>query len=179
MGKNKTDGYTKLLNTYALLLMKYERLKNKARNRKKCLRSLNRHYGELKHTNSWLMSRLKGTGKDKIEIKQFASPCELEPVPRFEKTPTKKTRSDKGKKRGPHKKPSIGKTTKTSGYMSTKEAAQYLGISEKTLYARRSSGTGPQLFKNGRIFYEQKDLDAWVQGLGVATQPQEAGIGEG
>jgi len=49
------------------------------------------------------------------------------------------------------------------GRMGTKNAARYLGLSEKTLEMMRSGGTGPIYVKRGRIFYFQDDLDAWVK----------------
>jgi hypothetical protein len=49
------------------------------------------------------------------------------------------------------------------GRMDTKNAAQYLGLSDKTLAMMRSSGTGPIYVKRGRIFYYQADLDQWLQ----------------
>lgn len=49
------------------------------------------------------------------------------------------------------------------GRMDAKNAAQYLGLEEKTLAMKRSDGTGPPFIKLGRIFYFKKDLDNWIK----------------
>jgi len=44
------------------------------------------------------------------------------------------------------------------------EAAGYIGMSASRLNGLRSAGGGPKYWKIGRlIFYEVKDLDAWVK----------------
>ena len=48
------------------------------------------------------------------------------------------------------------------GRLDTKNAAQYLGLSVKTLAMMRSRGDGPRYLKRGRIFYFREDLDAWL-----------------
>ena len=48
------------------------------------------------------------------------------------------------------------------GRMDTRNAAQYLGLEEKTLAMKRTDGTGPRFIKRGRIFYFKEDLDAWI-----------------
>ena len=48
------------------------------------------------------------------------------------------------------------------GRMDVKNAAEYLGLSQKTLAMKRSQGTGPQFIKRGRIFYFREDLDEWL-----------------
>jgi len=59
------------------------------------------------------------------------------------------------------------------GRMDTKNAALYLGYSEKTLAQMRSNGSGPRFIKPGKVFYFQKDLDEWVAGKGrVKTTAQ-------
>ncbi len=60
------------------------------------------------------------------------------------------------------------------GRMNPKNAAVYLGQAEKTLAMWRSKGTGPQFIKpNGRVFYYQEDLDAWLtQGGKVVSTAQ-------
>jgi hypothetical protein len=60
------------------------------------------------------------------------------------------------------------------GRMDAKNAASYLGLSEKTLAMKRCEGTGPRFVKRGRIFYFQADLDAWVAAGRVMTTAQAA-----
>jgi hypothetical protein len=48
------------------------------------------------------------------------------------------------------------------GRLDTDNAAQYLGLSTKTLAMMRSAGTGPKFVKRGRIFYFLEDLQAWM-----------------
>lgn len=44
-------------------------------------------------------------------------------------------------------------------------AANYLGLSPRTLANKRSDGSGPPFVRLGRIFYFQTDLDEWLLGL--------------
>lgn len=48
------------------------------------------------------------------------------------------------------------------GRLDTTNAAQYLGLSPKTLAIMRSQGSGPRFIKRGRIFYFLDDLKDWV-----------------
>jgi hypothetical protein len=48
------------------------------------------------------------------------------------------------------------------GRLDTDNAAQYLGLSPKTLAMMRSAGTGPKFVKRGRVFYFLEDLRAWM-----------------
>lgn len=59
------------------------------------------------------------------------------------------------------------------GRMDTRNAARYLGLSEKTLAMMRSAGKGPLFVKRGRVFYFQRDLDGWIQ-AGMATSTAQA-----
>lgn len=44
------------------------------------------------------------------------------------------------------------------------KAAKHLGISEGTLARMRVSGGGPQYIKlGGKIFYDTRDLDRWIE----------------
>jgi len=57
---------------------------------------------------------------------------------------------------------SMSVTVLPDGRMNTKNAAIYIGLSEKTLAMKRCDGTGPKFVKKGRIFYYKEDLDAWM-----------------
>ena len=48
------------------------------------------------------------------------------------------------------------------GRMDTRNAALYLGLSEKTLAMWRCQGSGPAYIKPGRVFYYKEDLDKWL-----------------
>ena len=48
------------------------------------------------------------------------------------------------------------------GRMDSTNAAEYLGLSQKTLAMMRCLGTGPKYIKRGRIFYFKDDLDGWI-----------------
>ena len=49
-------------------------------------------------------------------------------------------------------------------FLSTREAADYLGLSPKTLGRWRVTGEGPRYIKRRtRVFYEVVDLDAWME----------------
>lgn len=56
------------------------------------------------------------------------------------------------------------------GRMDAKNAAAYLGFSEKTLAMMRCNGKGPEFIKRGRIFYFQDACDRWLEeGRGNST----------
>ena len=49
-------------------------------------------------------------------------------------------------------------------YLSTREAAEYLGLSPRTLDRYRVSGDGPVFHRfGGRVRYTRSDLDAWAE----------------
>lgn len=48
------------------------------------------------------------------------------------------------------------------GRLDARNAANFLGLSVKTLANKRSSGTGPRFIKRGRVFYSLDDLLAWL-----------------
>ena len=48
-------------------------------------------------------------------------------------------------------------------YLSTRQAAEYLGLSTRTLDRYRVSGDGPVFHRfGGRVRYLRADLDAWA-----------------
>ena len=47
--------------------------------------------------------------------------------------------------------------------LTTKQAAELLNLSEKTLSMWRCKGSGPPFIKRGKILYCKPDLDAWLQ----------------
>lgn len=54
---------------------------------------------------------------------------------------------------------------KGSPFLSTREAAYYLGLSFRTLEKMRFTGNGPRFRKHGRyVRYHIADLDAWSEG---------------
>lgn len=54
---------------------------------------------------------------------------------------------------------------KGSPFLSTREAAFYLGLSYRTLEKMRLTGDGPRFRKHGRyVRYHIADLDAWSEG---------------
>ena len=63
------------------------------------------------------------------------------------------------------------------GRINSKNAARYLGLSEKTLAMMRSNGTGPTYVKRGRIFYYQADLDQWLKDGRVMSTGQLRALG--
>ena len=59
---------------------------------------------------------------------------------------------------------------KGSPFLSTEQAAFYLGLSARKLQAMRGAGTGPSFRRHSRyVRYHIDDLDAWSKG--VATGP--------
>jgi hypothetical protein len=59
------------------------------------------------------------------------------------------------------------------GRLTARGAAQYIGLSEKTLAQWRCHGTGPRFIKRGRIFYFKADLDDYIS-VGAATSTAQA-----
>jgi hypothetical protein len=57
---------------------------------------------------------------------------------------------------------SVNVTIFPDGRMDVPNAANYLGLREKTLAMMRCQGTGPKFIKRGRIFYFKNDLDEWI-----------------
>ncbi len=56
--------------------------------------------------------------------------------------------------------------------VSPREAADHIGVSEKTLAQWRAQEKGPPYIKRGRISYFRHDLDAWL--LAGWTDPASA-----
>ena len=59
------------------------------------------------------------------------------------------------------------------GRLDVPNAANYLGLKEKTLAMMRCQGNGPKFIKRGRIFYFQDDLDAWLNANGKLTSTSQ------
>ncbi len=60
------------------------------------------------------------------------------------------------------------------GRLDTKNAAKYLGLSDKTLAMMRSEGRGPKFIKRGRIYYYQEDLRTWLDAVERVTSTAQA-----
>ena len=64
------------------------------------------------------------------------------------------------------------RAAKGSPFLSTQQAAFYLGVSPRTLQAHRTAGTGPLFRRHSRrVRYHIDDLDSWsksVAGEGAA-----------
>jgi hypothetical protein len=58
------------------------------------------------------------------------------------------------------------------GRLDSDNAAQFLGLSQKTLAMMRSAGTGPKFVKRGRIFYFLEDLQGWMEQPRVQSTAQ-------
>lgn len=57
-----------------------------------------------------------------------------------------------------------GRVLVTPGWVTPKGAADYLQVSESTLYALRRAGDGPRYAKRGQLVrYSIADLDAWMR----------------
>lgn len=61
-------------------------------------------------------------------------------------------------------------------YLRTKEAAQFLSLSARTLEKHRTYGTGPAYHKlGGRVVYSIENLEAWVQRGAVTSTSDPRG----
>jgi len=60
-------------------------------------------------------------------------------------------------------------------YFVTREAAEILGLSRRTLEKHRTFGTGPRFLKlGGRVVYKIEDLQSWAEcGGRISTAQQE------
>ena len=60
-------------------------------------------------------------------------------------------------------------------YLRTKEAADFLSLSARTLEKHRTYGTGPAYHKlGGRVVYAVADLEAWVDGCARQSTSESA-----
>ena len=58
---------------------------------------------------------------------------------------------------------------KGSPFLSTEQAAFYLGLSARKLQAMRAAGSGPRFRRHSRyVRYHIDDLDAWSKGVSRA-----------
>lgn len=56
------------------------------------------------------------------------------------------------------------------GRITARDAANYLGLSYKTLACQRSNGDGPPYIKLGKaVFYRKHDLDEWTASCRVRS----------
>lgn len=61
---------------------------------------------------------------------------------------------------------------KGSPFLSTEQAAFYLGLSPRKMQAMRAAATGPQFRRHSRyVRYHIDDLDAWSEGSGAHPVP--------
>ena len=65
-------------------------------------------------------------------------------------------------------------------YLSTREAAEYLGLSARTLDRYRVSGEGPVFHRfGGRVRYTRADLDAWAAKRRRASTSDDGSVVDG
>ena len=65
-----------------------------------------------------------------------------------------------------------------SGFMNTRRAANYLGLSRRTLDGYRVSGDGPAFHRFGnRVRYRRTDLDAWAAKRRATTTAEADRLG--
>jgi hypothetical protein len=63
---------------------------------------------------------------------------------------------------------------KGSPFLSTEQAAFYLGLSARKLQQMRASGAGPGFRRHSRyVRYHIDDLDSWSKGI-TGTEPSDA-----
>ena len=63
-----------------------------------------------------------------------------------------------------------------NGFFDTRRAADYLGLSHRTLDGYRVSGVGPAFHRFGnRVRYRKSDLDAWGPSAGRPRRRRRTG----
>lgn len=64
------------------------------------------------------------------------------------------------------------------GWLWTEDAADYIGVGVTTLYRWRRDGYGPPSTQHGRRRYRYRiaDLDAWMNGDTVDSEPVRASV---
>lgn len=60
-------------------------------------------------------------------------------------------------------------------YLRTKEAAEFLSLSARTLEKHRTYGTGPSYQLGGRVVYAVDDLEAWASRGAVTSTSDPRG----
>lgn len=64
------------------------------------------------------------------------------------------------------------KAKKGSPFLSTAQAAHYIGLSPRTLERMRRTGRGPRFRKHGRyVRYHIAELDAWSESCAATVIP--------
>ena len=72
-----------------------------------------------------------------------------------------------------------GMSEDEGGYFDTRRAADYLGLSHRTLDGYRVSGDGPAFHRFGnRVRYRRPDLDAWAARRRATTTAEADRLGE-
>jgi excisionase family DNA binding protein len=65
------------------------------------------------------------------------------------------------------------KARKGSPFLSTAQAAHYIGLSPRTLERMRRTGRGPRFRKHGRyVRYHIAELDAWSESRAATVIPR-------
>lgn len=71
----------------------------------------------------------------------------------------------------------LSRTYSELRYLRTREAAEILGLSHRTLEKHRTYGTGPKYLKlGGRVVYRIEDLREWAA-PGERTSTSDPGLG--
>lgn len=66
--------------------------------------------------------------------------------------------------------PAVAAARKVRGMLKTEQAAEILGVCEKTLRRWRDESAGPRFIRIGRkVFYRPEDVDAWLEAQTVET----------
>jgi excisionase family DNA binding protein len=67
-----------------------------------------------------------------------------------------------------------------SPFLTTEQAARYVGLSRRALEKMRRKGTGPRFRRHGRyVRYHIADLDAWSEGRDPQPLSSLSNTGEG
>ncbi|ARJ65053.1 hypothetical protein WV31_04935 [Magnetospirillum sp. ME-1] len=67
-----------------------------------------------------------------------------------------------------------------STYLTQREAAEALRLSERTLERHRLTGTGPRFVKAGRrVLYRPADIEAWAEANTYASTSESKEVANG
>ena len=113
--------------------------------------------GTVEYVRAWMASHASAEEWREIRARTGAMPRFLTGAPLPPEPPARSEAGDPGDERP--------RRCQGRKYVNTRQAAERLGLSPRTLDTYRCTGAGPRYYRfGGCVRYRQKDLDAWDAG---------------